>query len=133
MYYHIISGTGLVSANGGDGACIPHCLKCDAERRCVQCTDGYFWTGYNCVPSCQFQTNRCCSYTALVQGCLASSSNLTECTMPSANCWWHNNNWFWNHCSDDYRYCKEETNVVKMVNLMHIMHTFHMIDMHLLT
>ena len=43
-----MSGTGVISASGGAGACVPHCASCDSERRCLTCDPGYDWTNYIC-------------------------------------------------------------------------------------
>jgi len=48
---HLFSGTGLISANGGAGACVPGCAKCDSYRRCLQCAGGYTWDAYVCKDS----------------------------------------------------------------------------------
>ncbi|WAR26294.1 hypothetical protein MAR_011998 [Mya arenaria] len=42
------AGTGLMSARGGAGSCVPGCTKCDSERRCLQCLGGYTWDAYVC-------------------------------------------------------------------------------------
>ena len=41
-------GTGVVSASGGDGACVPHCQECKEQRRCTKCESGYSWKNYQC-------------------------------------------------------------------------------------
>ena len=43
------TGTGIVSASGGDGACVPHCSSCKEKRRCVACSGGYVWRNYQCL------------------------------------------------------------------------------------
>jgi hypothetical protein len=42
-------GTGVISASGGAGACVPHCANCDSYRRCLSCNAGYTWDHYICV------------------------------------------------------------------------------------
>ena len=44
-----LSGTGVISASGGDGACVPHCRSCKEKRRCVACNRGYVWKNYQCL------------------------------------------------------------------------------------
>ena len=41
-------GTGVVSASGGDGACVPYCTSCKEKRRCVRCLSGYYLQNYQC-------------------------------------------------------------------------------------
>jgi len=43
-----LSGTGVISASGGAGACVPHCQTCDSARRCLVCDSGYTWSNYIC-------------------------------------------------------------------------------------
>ncbi|KAL4226615.1 hypothetical protein ACF0H5_014598 [Mactra antiquata] len=46
------SGTGTITANGGDGACVPQCGNCDSSRRCLSCLNNYYntiWSNYLCL------------------------------------------------------------------------------------
>ena len=41
----------MVSASGGDGACVPGCQECKEQRRCAKCNSGYTWDNYQCLSS----------------------------------------------------------------------------------
>ena len=116
-FWPLCVGTGVVSARGGAGACVPHCHLCDQERRCLQCQDGYFWVGYNCVPSCQNRGNQCCDRNRFVATCAANAtSSAAQCYSAQSNCyrsWWYS--WYWYYCGPTGRYCYSETNPTKMV------------------
>ena len=38
----------MISASGGDGACVPGCSVCKEKRRCIKCKNGYTWKKYQC-------------------------------------------------------------------------------------
>lgn len=116
----------MVSASGGDGACVAHCHLCDRERRCLQCADGYYWVGYNCVPSCASHNNQCCDRNRFVATCAVdATSSASECNAVRSNCYsirWAK--WKWEYyCGYVGRYCSSETNPSIMVSKKIFLHT----------
>ena len=69
-----MSSQGVLAALGGKGACVPHCLSCDANtRRCLSCTDSYYWVEYNCLSDCSNAGNRVYAGTDSVGAYLADN------------------------------------------------------------
>ncbi|CAH1775844.1 unnamed protein product, partial [Owenia fusiformis] len=100
-----VSGSGSVVSSGGDGATVSFCNKYDENLRCEECNNGYYWSDYNCVASCQHTSNECCDQDKYNDACVGSHD---ACLDSDAHC--RSNGYFnFNYCDPIGRTCKGES------------------------